>query len=121
MNLEKDKHAVLPAVAEMIGQTSPPWSVEKTEPATQAMVAPPNSPIDVPGVVESLEKKQISPLTEEGEIGQDDDESVSVDFGLVESKLDAMKKMILMTRANLKQLEACYVELANCLGTDATI
>ena len=51
----------------------------------------------------------------------DDDDSVECDFRAVEEKLQAMKKIILTTRANLTQLETCYSELANLIGTDATL
>ena len=50
-----------------------------------------------------------------------DDDSVECDFRAVEGKLQIMKKIILTTRANLTQLETCYSELANLIGTDATL
>ena len=50
-----------------------------------------------------------------------DDDSVECDFRAVEEKLQIMKKIILTTRANLTQLETCYGELANMIGTDATL
>ena len=50
-----------------------------------------------------------------------DDDSVECDFRAVEEKLQIMKKIILTTRANLTQLETCYSELANLIGTDATL
>jgi len=50
-----------------------------------------------------------------------DDDSVECDFTAVMEKLQKMKAIILTTRENLKQLEACYADVANVLGADATL
>ena len=91
---------VAAAVVDKVLESSTHSSGNETETNT-----PPNSPHRVAA--------ETSPI--------DDDDSVECDFRAVEEKLQIMKKIILTTRANLTQLETCYSELANLIGTDATL